>query len=588
MESPKIPSNVIGNQVDPENRAAAATNELLQILCSEIVLDGGASFVTSLKDYLSVTMSSKRLNALLVRAIGKAKLLTFLETFPDIFQVDRNATPHWVILLKQNQLRCRTFAASAGQDKIDDNIDQIKKKEVQEKLQSLVEKALYILRKRQSKLERRRQRLFNDGDANRNGNDDNDYETAEEEKVNSRWLLRQCKWDLHFYLRAAGVYQALYERAEDVYPVGTQPWQELILSEFEFVLSKNSGISIEKSKVWLCPSSHESGVSLSSPSLTYSSGKQAKEILEERHQYLQRLDETLTQLVERDGATQVYLHLLLHRHSVLKNLLGGRDLWQLIKEQQANDKGLFKSIDIFQEGPDIVLKSKKDSCGRMKVDDVGLYSVTNAKWGNAVANIMVHCVKQLEWENGASNNDSAYVTAIDLTASVGGMTLGLAKTGFFKKVIAIEIDPGRADLCRQNMSIHGMQDLVEVHTMDAMDAISSFRCSRTCIVIDPPWGGINYKRNMNDSYALKMGAWSLEAIVQKIAFHAKPCVVGLRLPVNFSVNRFLDSLRKDWNLAFDTLSIRKLSVQLFVVVAFQEHDESNSIRPSSNAAGGSF
>lgn len=224
----------------------------------------------------------------------------------------------------------------------------------------------------------------------------------------------------------------------------------------------------------------------------------------------------------------------------------------------------------------------------MKVDDVGLYSVTNAKWGNAVANIMVHCVKQLEWENGASNNDAAYVTAIDLTASVGGMTLGLAKTGFFKKVIAIEIDPGRADLCRQNMSIHGMQDLVEVHTMDAMDAISSFRCSRTCIVIDPPWGGINYKRNMNDSYALKMGAWSLEAIVQKIAFHAKPCVVGLRLPVNFSVNRFLDSLRKDWNLAFDTLSIRKLSVQLFVVVAFQEHDESNSIRPSSNAAGGSF
>ena len=60
MESPKIPSNVIGNQVDPENRAAAATNELLQILCSEIVLDGGASFVTSLKEYLSVTMSSKR------------------------------------------------------------------------------------------------------------------------------------------------------------------------------------------------------------------------------------------------------------------------------------------------------------------------------------------------------------------------------------------------------------------------------------------------------------------------------------------------------------------------------------------------
>ena len=60
----------------------------------------------------------------------------------------------------------------------------------------------------------------------------------------------------------------------------------------------------------------------------------------------------------------------------------------------------------------------------MKVDQVGLYYVANIKWGkNAMANIMIKACQKA----GFTNN----VTAIDLTASVGGMTLGLAKTDVF-------------------------------------------------------------------------------------------------------------------------------------------------------------
>ena len=43
--------------------------------------------------------------------------------------------------------------------------------------------------------------------------------------------------------------------------------------------------------------------------------------------------------------------------------------------------------------------------------------------------------------------------AIDLTASVGGVTLGLSRKKFVK-VAAIEIDENRAEMCRQNMKAY--------------------------------------------------------------------------------------------------------------------------------------
>ncbi len=44
-------------------------------------------------------------------------------------------------------------------------------------------------------------------------------------------------WEAHFYLRAADRYRsALYQCPEEVQPVGTKPWNDLVLDDFEAVL----------------------------------------------------------------------------------------------------------------------------------------------------------------------------------------------------------------------------------------------------------------------------------------------------------------------------------------------------------------
>ena len=93
---------------DDHSETSSAIRFLLELLSTEIARDGGAALVTSLKDYTAASTSTrgslapKRLNALLVESIQKPKVLAFLEAHPEIFQVDRRATPHWVVLKSED------------------------------------------------------------------------------------------------------------------------------------------------------------------------------------------------------------------------------------------------------------------------------------------------------------------------------------------------------------------------------------------------------------------------------------------------------------------------------------------------------
>ena len=506
----------------------AARVELLSLLSTEIARDGGASLVTSLKDYME-GFSSRRLNAVLVLAIGKAKLLSFLESEPEVFEVDRSQSPHWVVLREKQHVVTEKLKK--------DQSDKIRKTR-----QILIDKALYMLRKNRAKQERRLRKL------------EGAHHPESYYKANCRWLLQECKWDLHTLLRDTGFYIRLYDKPDEVRIVGSPSWQELVESEFEEILKANStSFALDDGKVWLLDS-------------LVPSEEKVESIEEYNPEYLRQLDATLTRLVDQDGATQVNLDLLLHRHRELQNVLGGRDLCKLLRLQQRAGCGqLFQNISVDVSGSDVVLKSKRARDGRMKVDEEGLFSVTNSKWGKAIAKTMIHSLKQIDWGNEA-------VVAVDLTASVGGMTLGLAKTQRFQRIIAVEIDPTRAELCRQNMVEQKMQDIVEIWTQDSMDAIPSLP-PRSCILIDPPFGGANYKQDKANQRHLKMGPWSLEDVVVQVSAHIRPCIVGIRLPVKFLVQDFLASLKQDYGLRFETLSVRKLCVQLFVVLAF--HLETN-------------
>lgn len=371
-------------------------------------------------------------------------------------------------------------------------------------------------------------------------------------------------------------------------------------------------------------------------------------------QLIRQIDLALTDIVvKKDGGHQVSLQLVLHRYPDFKRLLCGRDLWKLYQlysrkvttqDQEdsigersdhyapsgtdndqsiaqsncATEMSFFNDIIMFQNGPSIILQSKRpktlsrtsvggtvhigsdDNTGmkaRLKVDEEGLYSVTNTKWGRALANLMVYgCRKvnlfgdcdllqsddqQIPEKDRPTRNERLVV---DMTASVGGITLGLAKCHFFRRIIAIEIDPIRAGLCQENMLRHGFdQSVVTVRNTDSVAEIPSLPRG-ACFVLDPPWGGYDYKhkarqqqgnnddagRDSNDThYRFRLGDTLLEDVLLKIAHHNAPCIVGLRLPINYEVPNLLGALReKLGGNEVECITVRKVSVQLFVILYF--------------------
>jgi 16S rRNA G966 N2-methylase RsmD len=488
-----------------------AAEQLLKILSIAIAQDGGASQVLHLKDYAE---RPKLVDQLLVRSIGTKKLLAFLECQPHIFQVDRYAMPHFVKLISKQHCDPTT------NDKTNSNT-------IVQKGKTLNDKVLYVLRKRASKLARRQR-------------------PGDTQNVSITWLMNQVTVPLHYYLRSSGYYTRVYHNPDQVKMLGTPEWQQVVLPEFESLLLSNDFeidiIENYKHVVWLSSTDH------------------IKDTQDDDF-VIRQLASKLTELVHEDGATQVTLSLLLHRYAELQPLLGGRD-FALLAEQY---DGYFTELIITRHGDDIHLQAKNPvrDGGRMQVDETGLFSVASAKWGGALANIMAWSCTQ------AFQLDAHEVTAIDLTASVGGITLALAKASF-AKVIAVEIDPHRADLCRENMLKHGMNRIVDVRTADAMDLIPELGeiCinQSTAVVIDPPWGGIHYKREKKPLY---MGTWALEEVVEAVAHHLSPAVVGLRLPVNFPAHDYLETLRLR-NLSFETITIRKIGPQLIAILAFQD------------------
>ncbi len=142
--------------------------------------------------------------------------------------------------------------------------------------------------------------------------------------------------------------------------------------------------------------------------------------------------------------------------------------------------------------------------------------------------------------------------AIDLTAGIGGNTIALAKV--FQEVIAFEIDTNRSILLEQNCvkKLGTLSSRVTSHCRDSMSALgeisSKFRGmgeeeKPICVMLDPPWGGVNYRRKCCGD-ELNLGQdMPLSMVVSLVAQYLSPVVLGMKLPLQFQVNPFIDKLQ---------------------------------------------
>ncbi|KAL7494965.1 hypothetical protein ACHAWT_003515 [Skeletonema menzelii] len=461
--------------------------KLLGILSTEISRDGGASLVRDLKDYASIDS--------LLRRSSAPKLLTFLETFPEIFDVERETLPHVVYLLKYDHA----------------NLDDVPSSQQADAKEILKDRMICILKKESGKNERR------------NGPNSTRYVMH---GVNAGWLLKQCKNQLHRYLRLSGMYKGMYSDCKHFNVVGSDEWNVLVAAEFTSIAKE------------------------------FCDCDDGRLILrDESHVDVETLASILADKVDEDGGTHISLGLLLQRYPELRNLLGGQDLMRLKEENQI----CFDRMTVFMKNNQIYLQSKlSKKVGRMEVDENGLFSVTSSKWGNAFASTMAnHCRSML-------SKEPENTVAIDLTASVGGMCLPLSKT--FERVIAVEIDSHRANLCKRNMLRYDAAEHVDVRNEDSMkiipDLSNELSQQARVVALDPPWGGKHYK---SEDKPIMMGQWNLVEVVKAVSCHLYPTLVGIRLPVSFRKGEFFESL-KDAGVVIHRTEVRKVGPQLFIIL----------------------
>lgn len=110
---------------------------------------------------------------------------------------------------------------------------------------------------------------------------------------------------------------------------------------------------------------------------------------------------------------------------------------------------------------------------RMKFDEYGLYALTPRRFSEPI-------LRNIEGE-----------TVIDACCSVGGMTIPMAQIG--KKVIAIEIDPKRLELARENAEIFGVTDHITFILGDVLEEITT-QVADT-VFFDGQWVGAVNQQN---------------------------------------------------------------------------------------------
>ncbi|XP_032738458.1 trimethylguanosine synthase isoform X2 [Lontra canadensis] len=110
----------------------------------------------------------------------------------------------------------------------------------------------------------------------------------------------------------------------------------------------------------------------------------------------------------------------------------------------------------------------------IKLDREGWFSVTPEKIAEHIA--------------GRVSQSFKCDIVVDAFCGVGGNTIQFALTG--KRVIAIDIDPVKIDLARNNAEVYGIADKIEFICGDFLLLASHLKAD--VVFLSPPWGGPDY------------------------------------------------------------------------------------------------
>jgi 16S rRNA G966 N2-methylase RsmD len=174
---------------------------------------------------------------------------------------------------------------------------------------------------------------------------------------------------------------------------------------------------------------------------------------------------------------------------------------------------------------------------QLKIDDESLTFITYKDDSTKITRIL----KRYLFKQNIRESDC---TIVDATAGVGGNVISFCKS--FKYVIAYEINEERAKFLENNLELYGINNVKVIHD-DCMKYMFNEPCD--VLFIDPPWGGINYKKKKR--LRLTLGDESIEDVCKKMVDKCK--LIGLKLPKNYDIKHLFDSFDQSVLLYMHTL-----------------------------------
>jgi 16S rRNA G966 N2-methylase RsmD len=156
----------------------------------------------------------------------------------------------------------------------------------------------------------------------------------------------------------------------------------------------------------------------------------------------------------------------------------------------------------------------------LKCDEEGLYSITHPKEADLISETIIEI----------TNNN---IHIVDMTAGCGGNMISFIK--YFSYVTGIEIDKNRFKLLKENLSKYEYNNYELIYG----DSTNYYNNNYDVYFIDPPWGGPDYKKQLN--VELHLSNYKLEEFILTLP---KDKLIVLKLPFNYNIDGFKNNIIK--------------------------------------------
>ena len=179
----------------------------------------------------------------------------------------------------------------------------------------------------------------------------------------------------------------------------------------------------------------------------------------------------------------------------------------------------------------------------LKIDDIGKYSITLPKKADTISELIKkYC-----------NITGRQIIITDATAGVGGNVLSFCKYNYI--VNAVEIDNERFHYLKHNIKEYKYDNMITLYNDNYINIFENL--VQDVIFIDPPWGGLDYKKT--EDITLKLGDIEIEELCNIINNKKLAKLTVLKLPFNYNLNYIK-------RMVHQTFTIYKLKNILLVLI----------------------